>query len=201
MISLSIAAALVAGIYLGIDHLLERACPTETFLYGWTNLGGALTTLPWLFCGLICANLVVRSMVYGLPWAAQPGYVISSAVALALAVPLSTYGAFAGFCAWPQGLSIRESSFSPTKTYRWQDVHRVTAICGGGKSHPNFLLSLADNTEIDLWEGPNAFVRNFASVRTALSGIPFAYDKSHVTRGCPPDMRDLFLQWPGSGKT
>jgi hypothetical protein len=195
--SLVLSTALIVVLYLALDHLQERTCPAGTFLHGWTNLGGAFTFLPWLFAGLLCSCTVLRVLVYQLTPADQPFYTIGSACTLILAVALSLYGARAGFCAWPEGLSLRQSTFAATKTYAWKDVRRIEAVClGYYRSKPRFILILSDDAQIDLFDAPRSLAGNLSVVENALKSVPFVYDNSAVLPNCSADLKEFLLQGP-----
>jgi hypothetical protein len=198
MASLAITIGFLFFLYLVLDGVHERSCPQGTFLYGPTNLGGALTFLPWMFAGLLAVGTILRGIAYGFSIAEQPYYVAGSIGTSALALMLSCYGAGAVFCSWPQGLSLKDSTFSVARGYLWSDVRRIKTFCAS-RSAPRFDLMMSDGSDINLADSSRAFIRNFPSVETALRAVPFIYDNSGVAGGCTSDMKQLLLLGPGKG--
>jgi hypothetical protein len=188
----------MVGLYVMIDWLHEQSCPASTFLDGDVDQGLALTIMPWLFAGLWSINTGLRTIVYRLSWADQPLYAVSAIGLVVVAVALSVYGAGAEYCVWPEGLSVRDNTFSSARVYPWASVRRIKPSCYGGRAKTRFDLILVDGTKIDLASSSSAFIRNFAAVELALRDVPYVYDRSDTTLACgaAPELKEILLRGP-----
>jgi len=206
------AVGLVAGIALTIGawfvlyDLRARTCPPDTFVFGSTSLGTLLATIPWLFVGMFVGFVGMAFVIGQLPRPAAPAStenarrrnrrqwmslllkaIPASAV---LAFFLSSYGAIAGFCAGPDGVSFKRTPWSATRTYQWTDVQGITVICyrWGRSYYTGYLLTMSDRTDIDLYNMAPSFDRGYPMVSKALHKGSYVYI-NQVGASCNSSLR------------
>jgi hypothetical protein len=206
-IGIALGVALTIGAWFVLYHVKARACPPTTIIFGSTRLGSLLAILPWFFVGLSAGCTFMGFIFYRLPWTGakraaggSSTYRISmrlgtaaTALFLILAIALSSFGVFTGFCAGPDGISYQKSPWSESTIYKWNDVRRVAVVCysQGRRSYASFTLSMDDGAKIDLYDMPRSFNTGYPSTRKMLQQVPLVYDDSLVLANCNSTLRDI----------
>lgn len=170
IVLISVGAAIWALIETLVDYMQSRACPTGSFASGSLHWAAVLTHLPAFPVSLALAWCVASYCFFKLPWDGAKKAAVGSTIGarygtsfefpsfqssmryksfvlcclLAVGVPLTIYKLYAGVCAWPGGLSTRDSSFSRSRFFGWADVRVLLTGCSGkGRDQSGIFVTLA----------------------------------------------------------
>jgi hypothetical protein len=97
------------------------------------------------------------------------------------------------------GIRLRPARFTPTATYRWNQVKRIEVTCRTGKygEHVIAIMELHDGKTISV--DAAAYLPNIKTIGTALQGADYVYDATGAQAGnCSNRTKIMLATWPGT---
>jgi len=205
MISFGFGVALWWLVESILRGLQQRDCPAGSFISGSLHWSALLTHFPPVIVSVAVVVLVMTGVFYLLPWSGAKRAALGSfaldlrssillkfcvvAGIMLIAAPVTAYKLYAGVCAWPGGLSQRESSMAKARYFRWDEVRRIVAGCASrGRSgvYTFVTLVMSDGTVIPV-PLTEPLRDTIDRVGQALRGVPFTYDNAARSR-CAPEI-------------
>jgi hypothetical protein len=121
------------------------------------------------------------------------------AATLSIAALLLWLTAPSSLCMDATGIRLRPARFTPTATYRWNQVKRIEVTCRTGKygEHVIAIMELHDGKTISV--DAAAYLPNIKTIGTALQGADYVYDATGAQAGnCSNRTKIMLATWPGT---